>query len=435
MTRPVRSVRRRKEGFMPQVIWLTGLLAASVTALAVFALRPQAGRLGLLDVAGGHKMHQGAVPVIGGIAMFFGLLAAVCVVPGAFGSVPAFMTGCAILVSMGAYDDAHGLSPKARLLGHVVVATLVFYLSPHGVRLETLGNFLCMGPVTLGPLALPVTVFVMVAAINAFNMMDGLDGLAGGIALATGVVLLVAVGTHVRPGLLPVLASLVGGTAAFLCFNAPTMLNRPVRTFMGDAGSTLIGFTLATVLVSACQGDQAAFAPINSVWFLFLPATEVIQSTLRRVLAGRSPFAPDRGHLHHQLRAAGWSVRGIFVFFVAATLMAACVGLQLQRAGAPEALSFVLLLATSGALMAAIRAMVKRARAVLIREEKHSVLADGIGDVPHVSDVEGFDRRHYVRGRSVFTTIENPNEPVRARFVTPQFGPPDVEAQSDIDVA
>jgi UDP-GlcNAc:undecaprenyl-phosphate GlcNAc-1-phosphate transferase len=416
-------------------ILLTGILAAAVTALAIFMLRSQAGRFGLLDRPGGHKLHHGAVPVIGGIAMFLGFIAAMSALPGSLSAYPAFVSGCALLVAMGAYDDARRLTPRVRLLGHVLVAVLVFHYSPHRIRLESLGDFLGLGPVSLGVLALPVTVFVMVAAINAFNMLDGLDGLAGGVALAAGLLLL-TVGDALQPGLVPLLSSLVGATAAFLCFNAPTMLNRPVRTFMGDAGSTLIGFTLATVLIGSCQGEGAVFTPVNSVWFLFLPATEVIHSTFRRILSGRSPFAPDRGHLHHQLRAAGWSVRGIFVFVTAVTLLAGNLGLWLQRAAVPEWVSFGLLLGTSAGLMLVVRLLVARARAHTLHEETHSVLADAVGDVPHVSGVEGLDRGDFVRQRPAMTVIDGVDRPVRVRFVTPEQGPPDVESpSSDIDVA
>lgn len=421
---------------MPERLLLTGVLAAALTALAVLWLRTRAGRLGLLDHGGGHKTHVGSVPVVGGLAMFLGFTGALAVVPGGFMAYPALLVGCAVLVAMGAYDDARGLPPRLRLLGHVVVATLVFHYSPHRVRLESLGDFLGLGPVSLGVFSLPVTVFVMVAAINAFNMLDGLDGLAGGIAVATGAVRLAMAGSDLNAGLLPILSSLVGATLAFLCFNAPTLLNRPVRTFMGDAGSTLVGFAFATVLVASCQGPGAVLSPVNTVWLLFLPATEVIQSTFRRLLSGRSPFAPDRGHLHHQLRAAGWSVRFIFLAITALTVVAGAVGVTLQRTGVPDGVSFLLLLASSGLCMLGVRGLVARARAATVLEERHSVLADGIGDVPHVGGVAGLDRVGHRAADTPLTLIDGGVEVRRLRSVDPGFGPPDVESPlSDSDVA
>ena len=315
---------------MSQVMAMIILTAAAVTAVAVLLLRPQAAKLKLLDLPGGHKQHHGAVPVIGGLAMLVGFNAAMLVVPGGVTTYPAFMIGCAFLVVMGAYDDARELSPRTRLLGHLLVAAIVFHYSPHNVRLESLGNFLGLGEVRLGLYSLPFTAFVMVAAINAFNMLDGLDGLAGGVALATGCALLAVSGAGLAAPLVPLVAALVGAAAAFLLFNAPTLRNRPVRTFMGDAGSTLIGFTLATVFVAACQGGSPLLKPVNTIWFLFLPATEVIQSTLRRLLSGRSPFAPDRGHLHHQLRAAGLSVRAIFLWVTFTSIVASSIGARIS---------------------------------------------------------------------------------------------------------
>jgi len=420
---------------VPEFILTTVLMSAVLTALAVGLLRPWAGRIGLIDRPGGHKQHQGEVPVIGGLAMFLGFTAILWVVPGGIATYAVFMYSCAGLVAMGAADDARGLSPRARLIGHALVAALIVTFSPYPVRIDTLGHLLGLGSVQLGVMAVPFTAFVIVATLNAFNMLDGLDGLAGGVALATGTVLLL-VGAHgLYPSMLPLVAVLVGASAAFLLFNAPTMWNRPVRTFMGDAGSTLIGVTLATVLVVACQGAQPLLAPINAVWLLFLPATEVIQSTVRRALAGRSPFAPDHGHLHHQLRAAGLSVRTIFFVVTATTLVGGCIGWGFERAHVAEVFSFATFVIAAATYCGVIRALVARARAHTLREEKESVLADGIGDIPHVQGVEGLDQRHYPTAHGHLSSLTNPNEPVRPRFVTPDFGPPDVESASDGDAA
>ena len=420
---------------MPNFVWLTLLLSTVMTALAVVLLRTQAERLHLVDRPGGHKRHHGAVPVIGGLAMFFGVACAMSVLPGALAGTPALLIGCFAFVLMGAYDDARHLWPRVRLLGHVVVASLIVYFSPHNVRLETLGNFLGFGEVRLGVLSEPFTVFVIVAAVNAFNMLDGLDGLAGGVALATGAALLFVSGSGIPSALVPVLAALVGATCAFLCFNAPALINRPMRTFMGDAGSTLIGLILATVLVAACQGGGRLLSPVNAMWCLFLPATEVIQSTVRRVLAGRSPFAPDRGHLHHQLRAAGLPVQGIFLLVTATSLIGCAVGVLFERAAVPDVVSFAVLLAASATYMGVIRVLVLRVHSRLVLEEQDSVLADGIGDVPHVSGVDGLDRKHYHTANGRLTTLTNPNGATRPRVITPEFGPPDVEPVSDADVA
>ncbi|MEI6459380.1 MAG: MraY family glycosyltransferase [Pseudomonadota bacterium] len=417
------------------VVTLTVLyVATALTAMATFLLRSQAGRLGLLDRPGGHKAHEGAVPVVGGLAMWIGFAAALLVPTGHWQLLGPLIGGASVLVLLGAYDDAQGLTPRLRLLSHAVVATLVIYAIGPAARLETLGDFVGMGPVALGLWSLPFTVFVMVAAINAFNMLDGLDGLAGGVAFAIALVLLVAMGTGLRTEWAPVLTALVGVTAAFLCFNAPMMLQRPARIFMGDAGSTFLGFTLALVLVSVCQGADPLVSPVNAIWCLFVPATEVLQSTVRRLLSGRSPFAPDRGHLHHQLLAAGYAVRTIFFLYIGVSVLGCVLAQTFQYLQVPDAVSFVVLLLASATCTGLVHAQTVRARSALI-EEQHSVLAASIGDVPHVGGVVGLDQRHYRTERGVLSTLTNPNEPVRPTFVTPEFGPPDVEPAADSDVA
>jgi hypothetical protein len=135
------------------------------------------------------------------------------------------------------------------------------------------------------------------------------------------------------------------------------------------------------------------------------------------------------------MRAGGLSVRGIFFLVTGTTLVGAGVGVWFEAARVPQVVSFLALLGASGAYMAAIRALVARARAQTLLEEQASVLADGIGDVPHVQGVEGLDQRHYPTPYGRLSTLTNPHEPVRPRFVTPEYGPPDVEPITDSDVA
>jgi len=357
-------------------------VAALVTAPVIYGLRKLAPRLGLLDVARGHKMHIGAVPLVGGLGMLVGLMAALTVLPDGLGNLPVFMTGAVLLVLTGALDDRFDLPARVRILVHVAVATLVVMTSSHGVRLETLGDFLGTGPVHLGLASVPVTVFVMVAAINAFNMLDGLDGLAGGVSLVASLGLLCFPMGALPPGLVPVVAALAGATLAFLVFNAPVRWNRPVRTFMGDAGSTLIGYTLAVVILAASQGPSRIAAPINTVWILFVPATDLIQCFSRRIAAGRSPFSADRHHLHHELRDAGWTVTAIFSVYAVLSVVAGAVGILLERTHAPEWLSFLMLLGGAAAFTAYARHLAARNQGRLLHDEHHSRLADGHGDVP-----------------------------------------------------
>ncbi len=321
---------------------------------AMVSLRQVAVRLGLLDRPAGHKRHQGAIPVVGGLAMFVGLAVAVLLTPGGAFDATVFLVAAAILVAVGALDDTFMLSSWLRLVAHAGAALWMYSVSTSsGVRLTSLGDLLGTGVLDVSAFAPLATVFVIVAGINAFNMLDGLDGLAGGVALVALLLLLTALPGSLCPAFLQIALALVGALGAFLLFNAPLGLNRRWRSFMGDAGSTVLGFALATLLLGSSQGLGRLAAPITMVWLVLVPATDLWCSTVRRALRGQSPFHADNEHLHHMLMAAGLSARVTCAVLVLVALLGGLAGLALERAGAPEWLSLLLLLLAGWGLAAA----------------------------------------------------------------------------------
>ena len=274
-----------------------------VTMTMMLALRPVASQFGLVDVPGGRKSHSGEVPVIGGIAMFMGLMAAVLAVDVASPREAALMVAAALMVIVGVMDDRFDLAPYARLLAHIAAAVTLVLASGHNV--ESLGNLLGLGDIGLGPFDLVFTVVAAIALINGFNMLDGLDGLAGGVAL----VALMGLSFYFLGGqggaALVVSLGLVGSIVAFLIFNLPARFNRPFLAFMGDAGSTMLGFVLAGLALLAVQPRGAGMPPVVVLWLLPVPILELFTSTIRRAVTGLSPMQADRGHFHHRLLDAG----------------------------------------------------------------------------------------------------------------------------------
>jgi UDP-GlcNAc:undecaprenyl-phosphate GlcNAc-1-phosphate transferase len=187
------------------------------------------------------------------------------------------------------------------------------------------------------------TVAIVMAAINAFNMLDGLDGLAGAIALIAFIALAVVSGADAGAALSLVIA---GSVAAFLVFNMPTQYNRRVRCFMGDSGSTLLGFCIAWICIQVSQGPAREVAPVTTLWVVALPVYAVVWSTVRRLLRGTSPFRPDSKHFHHLLLAAGFGVRGTFAILTLLALLLAAFGVVAHRAGLSDTASFALLAVT-----------------------------------------------------------------------------------------
>jgi UDP-GlcNAc:undecaprenyl-phosphate/decaprenyl-phosphate GlcNAc-1-phosphate transferase len=329
------------------VLRLIGPAAASFSLclLAVLALRPLAIAVDLIDRPGGRKTHHGDVPIVGGLAMFLGVVLGTGLLPLEDASGTAFLAACAILVTVGLVDDRFDVSPWARL--PVQLAAAFVLMTGSGALVSTLGDPFGTGSLALSPWFAPIfTILIVIAAINAFNMLDGMDGLAGAMALITCIALTYlswTAGLIVPAGVSLVLA---GSVCAFLIFNFPTRLNRPLRCFMGDAGSTLLGFSVAWLCIQVSQGPVKAVAPVTTFWIVALPLYELLWSIVRRVVRGVSPFQADSEHFHHLLLKAGFGVRGAFAVFVTLAGVLAAFGVAAERWGLPEHYSFALLIVT-----------------------------------------------------------------------------------------
>jgi UDP-GlcNAc:undecaprenyl-phosphate GlcNAc-1-phosphate transferase len=309
-----------------------------VSCTMLLALRPFAQVVGLIDKPGGRKTHHGEVPVVGGIAMYSGLLVAAAAGPVSGGGGLYLLVVAAFMVFIGALDDRFDLPPRVRLFAHLSAAIAVVYGT--GYTVGSLGDLLGWRDLALGWLDLPFTVISIVALINAFNMLDGLDGLAGscGMVALGGMMVIASVGGS--QGVLLIAGSMLGAVVAFLMFNLPAHLNRPVRTFMGDAGSTLLGFVLAGLALTLVRPGSLELAPIVVLWLMPIPIFELFTSTARRIVHGMSPAQADTGHFHHVLVRAGLSVRAVCALYLLVSLASCVVGVWAYRTGVPEPMLF-----------------------------------------------------------------------------------------------
>lgn len=294
-------------------------LAFVVTILFMFSLRPVATAVGLVDLPGGRKRHGGPVPVVGGIAMCVGL---------GFGASlvehPSFwnpmILAIYLLVAVGTIDDRFDLPANVRLIAQTCASLIVVFGA--GVRVEYLGSPFFF-ELHLGPFSGAFSVLFTLTLINAYNVIDGIDGLAGGLALLSLVsTAIIGVGTPVF--VLAVLLSSV--VAAYLLFNLPLGFNRSVRTFMGDAGSTLLGVGIAAVGLALCEGDSPRMSPVIGLWLVAVPVFDLFSAAARRVMEGKSPFAPDHEHLHHVLMLRGLGARSTLTFMLSLGAIFGAVG-------------------------------------------------------------------------------------------------------------
>ncbi len=308
---------------------VTAFLVFIVTLVFLFVLRPLAIAVGLVDVPGGRKRHGMPVPLIGGICMSVGVGFGASLVEHPVFWNPALLA-IYVLVVVGTIDDRFELPPNVRLIAHTCAALLLVFGS--GATVTHLGSPLFFA-LPLGVAAVPFTLLFVVALINAFNIIDGLDGLAGGIALvALGAMAIIGIGTDV----FPLIMILVGALLAFLLFNFPFGVNSTVRTFMGDAGSTFLGLGIALVGISLSQGPVARISPVVGLWLIAVPVFDFFSTIIRRLFDGRSPFVPDHEHLHHVLTDNGLSQRATLGWMLFLAAVFAMVGILSDLFVAPD---------------------------------------------------------------------------------------------------
>ena len=305
------------------VVFLTSLLLG-------FHLGRQAESLGLMAHPGEHRGHEEPTPVVGGIAIFAALVIAYLILNNQ--SLGPLMPSLFLLCLVGAIDDRHKLPSWARFIAQAAAAYLMIRLT--GVQLTSLGSLLSEDLILLDRLSTPITIFATIGVINALNMSDGLDGLAGSI------VLLVLAGIYLagsdQHGLLAITAASVSG---FLFWNL-RILRPHARLFMGDAGSTMLGLLLAYLLIDVTQGDSPTIPPIGALWFLLLPLFDTVGVLLIRPLRGKSPFQADRMHYHHYLQNKGLTANQSLA--VALMLQAIFIvnGVLIHRLMVPENVQF-----------------------------------------------------------------------------------------------
>jgi UDP-GlcNAc:undecaprenyl-phosphate GlcNAc-1-phosphate transferase len=314
-------------------------IAFLITLLFMVALVPVAHTLDLIDRPGGRKMHHGDIPITGGLAMFGGLLLSLPLTYAGIKGGPFFVAAVSLLVLVGALDDRFDLPAVIRLLAQACAA-LIMALGAE-VIVHDIGQPFFNGLAGLGWFSGLFSILIVMTAINAFNMFDGSDGVAGVQALIALVFLGFTCIVGGNFGSLPLIGSLVGCVIAFLLFNWPSSRTRDVRAFMGDAGSTMLGFSLAWLSVTLSQGDLRVLSPAAVLWIFALPLYDFFSSMVRRLMDGRSPFHGDSEHLHHVLRRFGLSSRRIALIVLAGSAVFAGIGVAGYLLGIPDGALFV----------------------------------------------------------------------------------------------
>ncbi|AZQ85468.1 undecaprenyl-phosphate alpha-N-acetylglucosaminyl 1-phosphate transferase [Colwellia sp. Arc7-635] len=311
--------------------------------IAIKLFKPIAVDVGLVDKPNARKHHDGQIPLIGGISIFAAVLAASLIwLPNTL-ELRMYLIASAMMVFIGALDDKYDLKVRIRIVGQIIIASLMIY--GVGGYISNLGNLFGFGNIELGPLGIVFTYFAIIVVINAYNMVDGIDGLIGSLSLNTFTAIAILFLISGNSGYLSYPLMLATATLPYLVFNLGFFKKYTNKIFMGDAGSMFIGLSVIWLLSMGTQGENASFRPVTALWICAVPLMDMLAIVMRRYLKGKSPFKPDRDHLHHILQRAGLSSRQTLIVITVFSVLMSLLGVLGEYFQVPESIELLVFVA------------------------------------------------------------------------------------------
>lgn len=289
--------------------YLTSFIVSFVFVCLVTPLLIKIGlKFGFVDQVNQRKIHRGAIPRIGGIGISLGTLLPIfllCfvvhsgVVIKTTNNMFLYFGGGLAISLLGLVDDIKGINAKVKMLFQILIA---FFATQHGALIESLP--MPWGRLELGVFGYVLTIFWIIGIINAFNLIDGMDGLSSGITLFSSLTLaMLAIANEYLPTALVALA-LAGAVTGFLIYNF-----NPARIFMGDSGSMFIGYILAVLSLRSQSKAHAVVSIMVPIIAMGVPILDTTLAFMRRILRHQSIFAADKQHIHHFLLSLGFNQR------------------------------------------------------------------------------------------------------------------------------
>lgn len=337
---------------MPISVELIGRVVAALSVAFLIALiltpvvRSLAVKMGAVDVPkDNRRMHDHPIPRMGGLAIFFGFLLSTLIFVPLTEQYRGMLLGAVIIVVLGIFDDIYALRALFKLVVQIIAALIAVF---SGNLIEYIANpniFSANQYWHFGWLAYPITVLWIVGMTNAVNLIDGLDGLSCGVSSISSLTLLVIALLVGEPSVALLVAALAGGCLGFLPYN----LN-PAKIFMGDTGSTFLGYVLAVISI---QGLFKWYTMISFVvpFLLFgLPIFDTCFAFIRRIAHGQSPMHPDRGHVHHRLIDMGFSQKQAVAVLYVITAILGLSAVVLTTSGAVKAMLLLMALFVAGSI-------------------------------------------------------------------------------------
>lgn len=298
--------------FPDMTLWLKLLLAAGTSFLISFLMTPPvknfAEHVGAIDVPkDDRRIHTRPIPRMGGLAIFMGFIVSCLIFADASAPLMGMMVGALIIAVMGAVDDIVALNAWVKLAAQIFAAVVAIR---GGIYLDAVSNpniLSDQGIIFIGRnVSYFLTLLWIVGCTNAVNLIDGLDGLAVGVSAISSITMLVVALFVSEPVVSVILACLAGACIGFMPYNM-----NPAKIFMGDVGSQLLGYVLATVSIMGLFKFHTVITFFVPVMAMLVPLADTVFAFTRRILRGQSPFHADKGHFHHRLLALGLSQKQV----------------------------------------------------------------------------------------------------------------------------
>ncbi len=328
---------------------LTFGTSLAISLLLVPAVRYVGIRLGRVSVPREDRWHRKSTPTLGGVAIFAATFAAILINEvisgGGNNEHIGLLVGASFIFFLGLYDDFRHISPPTKLIGQILAAAIVIYFGyTTNFFTPRIENTIVAQIPNIG-----LTFLWLVGITNAINLLDNMDGLAGGISFITAFILSFFFWQAGDTGLLAISLALAGGTLGFLVFNFP-----PASIFMGDSGSLYLGFSLAVLAIARQPQASNVFAIMGVPTLIFmLPILDTTLVTITRILRGQSPAQGGRDHTSHRLIAFGFNERQAVLLLYAVALVSGIAALSIERLEYWLSLLLVPLLVVSLALLTA----------------------------------------------------------------------------------
>lgn len=322
-------------------------VAIFISLVATPLVKVFAVKIGAIDIPkDDRRIHNKPMPLMGGLAIYIGIVISSLIFLPMERTLVSIILGATIILISGIIDDMRGLSPKLKL-GFQVVAGLVLILG--GVKVDFVTNPFSSNYVLLYLkwFSIPITLFWIVGITNTVNLIDGLDGLACGVAAISSISLMLVAEKFGQMNVTILSAAVAGACIGFLPYNF-----NPAKIFMGDTGALLLGFMLAAISIEGVMKSVATIAVVVPILILGVPIFDTTFAIFRRLLSGQSVATADKGHLHHRLLARGFSQKQTVLILYGLSAIFGAFAVIVAKANSKQAVYLSVLLFIAAILLA-----------------------------------------------------------------------------------